>query len=267
MSSEIRETTDTAVHASRTAAIFMQPWRGFLIATIAAFFMAIIGAVGTDEAPIVKRFVYWLVVMETGALLGAFVSPVIRGWGRLRHLVFAEGALVSIVIAVPLTMVLIGANTVFFRSFGGWEDALITFAVVLMVSLLMTTLNYATAPVQVVVSADAEPPPQPRSVRLATRLPLRLQHATIQALEAEDHYLRVHTDLGSELILMRLSDAIVELDGLDGAQCHRSWWVARSAVVDVIKRDGRATLSLNANIEVPVSRTYLPALRASGWFG
>lgn len=263
MSSGIREKTAAAVHASPTAAIFMQPWRGFLIATIAAFFLAIIGAVGTDEAPILKRLTYWLVVMETGATLGAIVSPVIRGWGRLRHRVFVEGALVSSVIAVPMTIVLIGANTAFFRSFGSWHDAWITFAVVLMFSLLMTTINYATAAVDVFVSA--EPPPQLRTVRLAARLPLRLQLATIQALEAEDHYLRVHTDLGSELILMRLSDAIAELDGLDGARCHRSWWVARSAVLDVVKRDGRAMLTLNANIEVPVSRTYLPALRSNGW--
>ena len=54
---------------------------------------------------------------------------------------------------------------------------------------------------------------------------------------------------------MRLSDAIDELDGLDGARCHRSWWVARPAVTDVIQRDGRVMLKMVGDLMVPVSRT------------
>ena len=50
------------------------------------------------------------------------------------------------------------------------------------------------------------------------------------ALQGEDHYVRIHTALGSELVLMRLGDAIQELDGLEGERVHRSWWVARRAV-------------------------------------
>jgi DNA-binding LytR/AlgR family response regulator len=103
-------------------------------------------------------------------------------------------------------------------------------------------------------------------VRFLERLPPRLRGAEIHAVQAEDHYLRVHTTRGSDLILMRLADAIVELDGLDGAQTHRSWWVARAAVQDVRRSDGRATLVLPMGIEAPVSRNNLPALRDRGWF-
>ena len=39
---------------------------------------------------------------------------------------------------------------------------------------------------------------------------------------------------------MRLSDAVEELEGLEGAQTHRSWWVARDAVRGVERGDGRA---------------------------
>lgn len=46
----------------------------------------------------------------------------------------------------------------------------------------------------------------------------------------EDRYLRIHTDGGSDLILMRLRDAVGELAGADGLQVHRSFWVARAAV-------------------------------------
>ena len=58
------------------------------------------------------------------------------------------------------------------------------------------------------------------------------------ALEMEDHYVRAHTMLGSDLVLLRMRDAIAELEGVEGAQVHRSWWVARDAV-ERVEREGR----------------------------
>ena len=95
---------------------------------------------------------------------------------------------------------------------------------------------------------------------------MKLRGAALYAVEAEDHYLRVHTDRGSDLILMRLSDAVSELEGIEGAQTHRSWWVAKDAVADVSRGDGRATLVLKDGAHAPVSRTFARALRAEGWY-
>jgi DNA-binding LytR/AlgR family response regulator len=105
----------------------------------------------------------------------------------------------------------------------------------------------------------------PSQVRFAERLPPRLRGAVIWAVEAEDHYLRLHTSKGQDLILMRLSDAIAELEGIEGAQVHRSWWVARNAIADIARTDGRATLTLQDGSQVPVSRTYAKLLREAGW--
>jgi DNA-binding LytR/AlgR family response regulator len=85
------------------------------------------------------------------------------------------------------------------------------------------------------------------------------------AVEAEDHYLRRHTSQGQDLILLRLSAAIDELEGIEGAQVHRSWWVARDAITEAVRGDGRATLTLQDGAEVPVSRTYARLLRERGW--
>jgi DNA-binding LytR/AlgR family response regulator len=110
----------------------------------------------------------------------------------------------------------------------------------------------------------AADPTQP--VKFTGRLPLRLRGARLLAVEAEDHYLRVYTDHGSDLILMRLSDALVELEGLEGAQTHRSWWVSRDAVRGATRGDGRATLVLDGELSVPVSRRYARTLREAGWY-
>ena len=110
-------------------------------------------------------------------------------------------------------------------------------------------------------AATGDAPP-----RFVDRLPLKLKGAEIYAVSAEDHYLRIHTDRGSDLILMRLADAVGELEGLEGAQTHRSWWVAKSAVVEVKRGNGRATLTLSNGLQAPVSRRFSAELREDGWY-
>jgi DNA-binding LytR/AlgR family response regulator len=113
----------------------------------------------------------------------------------------------------------------------------------------------------------APPPAQPGTGPPAflERLPLRLRSAELYAIESEDHYLRVHTSAGQELILLRLADAVRELAGVEGLQTHRSWWVAKQGLADVMKGDGRLVLKLKSGAEAPVSRTYAKAVRDAGW--
>jgi DNA-binding LytR/AlgR family response regulator len=98
------------------------------------------------------------------------------------------------------------------------------------------------------------------------RLPAKLKGAVIYAVSAEDHYLRLHTSKGADLLLMRLADAIVELEGLEGAQTHRSWWVARDAVEGARREGDRAVLVLKGGVEAPVSRPNVKPLKDAGWF-
>ncbi len=94
------------------------------------------------------------------------------------------------------------------------------------------------------------------------RIPSQLGQELL-ALGAEDHYLRVITTAGSDLILMRLSDALTELGDESGLQVHRSWWVAHSAASTISRDQGRTSLRLKNGMEVPVSRTYAAAVRST----
>jgi hypothetical protein len=115
--------------------------------------------------------------------------------------------------------------------------------------------------------ADPPPPAQSRDMSgsfppaLLSRLPNRLGD-DIVALEAEDHYLRVHTALGSDLILMRLSDAIAAIEPHLGLQVHRSWWVAHDAICQITRSEQRMHLKLRNGLSVPVGRTYSAAVRS-----
>lgn len=103
-----------------------------------------------------------------------------------------------------------------------------------------------------------------RATTLLARIPAELGRELI-ALEAEDHYLRVHTGVGSSLILYRLSDALIQLDPSKGLQVHRGWWVARDAVLGTSREGGRLWLSLSNGLKVPVSRAHMPAVRGQRW--
>ena len=81
----------------------------------------------------------------------------------------------------------------------------------------------------------------------------------------EDHYVRVHTALGSELVLMRLRDAMAHVAEIEGRQTHRSWWVARGAVEDVVREGRNIRLVLARGIEAPVSRAQVSELKEAGW--
>ncbi len=96
-------------------------------------------------------------------------------------------------------------------------------------------------------------------------LPQTYRNAEIYALQAEDHYVRVHTDRGEALILARLRDAEAAFQGQAGAKPHRSWLVLKNGVDAVSRRDGKLWVALKSGAEAPVSRAGARNLREAGW--
>lgn len=108
-------------------------------------------------------------------------------------------------------------------------------------------------------ASDASLPAAP----LLERLPAKIGR-NVLALEAEDHYVRVYTDQGSTLLLARLSDAIADLQPIDGIRVHRSYWVRRDAVEKVTVHGKGLMLKLSNGIDVPVSQAYKELARKAG---
>jgi DNA-binding LytR/AlgR family response regulator len=74
----------------------------------------------------------------------------------------------------------------------------------------------------------------------------------------------VTTTAGRALVLLRLSDAIAEAEGVPGLQIHRSHWVTLAAVARVRRDGARVLLVLKDGRELPVSRTFMPQARLAG---
>lgn len=242
--------------------------RAGLLAAAAAV-LAILGPFGTfSDFSFAGRLAYWGGLIFCGALAFeaairlAFRLPGLTG----RHWSAAVAAAVLATAAVQTAAV------------WGVEQAarppLAISIIELYVYVLLVTALVSAAPLWAELRARGllDPPPAATpSPSLSGRPPFldRIPpHLTgdLLALEMEDHYLRVHTESGSDLILMRLRDAVAELAGADGVQAHRSFWVAAAAVSDVERTpDGRATLVLRNGLRVPVSRSRLAAVRDAGW--
>lgn len=234
-----------------------------MAAVIVGAILSLTGGMGAAAAPLAQRLVHGEVLMISGLALGYIASRrlVPRVWFETRRLVAA--ILTTVIIGLPMTM-LAALSAV-------WTNHAML-GVPLLADVLPTTLATTAGIVAIAflmqsrtvsethLAPKGAPPP-----RFLARVPAKLAGADLWAVESDDHYLRLHTSRGSDLILMRLADAVVELEGIEGARTHRSWWVARDAVTDVERADGRATLILPDGTRAPVSRAYLKALREGGW--
>ena len=97
------------------------------------------------------------------------------------------------------------------------------------------------------------------------QLPIE-KRGKLYCLEMSDHYVKVYTDKGHHMLLMRFKDALSLLEKHPGLQTHRSWWVALDAISTVKKESRKTTLILENDLQVPVSRTYQAQVKAAGIF-
>lgn len=253
------------------------------VMTAIGVFLALIGPFGSIAAPLPERLLTWIGFAWLGYACYRPMQSVVS-WGERALALPRWGLLIAscLVATVPMTVAVVAINTEPLGSLAwpGIETAMATYFAVLVIGGAVT-LGFnlvqaspraavpatAGAPLSVpqpfaptATPAPAAPPPNP----LFDQIPPELG-STIIALEMEDHYVRVHTALGSALVLMRLRDATALVGDLEGMQVHRSWWVARAAVEDVL-RDGRnIRLRLARGIEAPVARAKVAELRDARW--
>jgi DNA-binding LytR/AlgR family response regulator len=220
--------------------------------------LGLAGPFGTYSAlPVMPRLAYWGTVVVVTYLL---CIAVIAGLERVKPI---RGSIIAYVLygavsGLPIAVFVWLFNQLVFArsSLGFWP--LVAYATVIAAvgSAVISTFTRSLA-------AETAPSIEPAAARRPTlldRLPLEVR-GRITHLSVQDHYVEVRTEKGRHLILMRLSDAIAETDGIDGMQVHRSHWVARSAVQRTTRRAGRLYLRLHDGEEIPVSRSYMKTVR------
>ncbi len=224
--------------------------------------LGISGAFGTLEMPLSARMIYWCSSIVFCTLIANLVATILEfaidseAKPLIYHAVFLA------ILALVLPFVIVGFNHLALKTELSWKSYKYLFIPVFAISIFMTILHFfieriplqshAIAPIE---SAAASRP------KIFDRLEIRYRNANIFAVKSEDHYLRIFTSLGEAMILLRLYDAITELEGIEGVQTHRSWWVAIDAIDRLEKDYGKNRFILKSGIEVPISRGYAPTLK------
>lgn len=224
------------------------------------------GPFGTYGLPLERRLLYWVLNVP---LVGLCASLTIRLAARsslTAHWPLGARVILGAVLAgFPATFIILGLDELVSRR--RTLDLHELVEMLITISLCIALIGYPLARLSAarrmaaIVAAPPEPPAESPFLR---RIPPRLGTGLL-SLSAEDHYVRVTTHAGSDLVLCRLSDAVAELAPGLGERVHRSWWVAKAAVASVERQNGKISLALVNGETVPVSQSYVPALKSAGW--
>ncbi|MEO0466047.1 MAG: LytTR family DNA-binding domain-containing protein [Pseudomonadota bacterium] len=241
--------------------------RGAFIVVGMALIFAFLRVYDNGNLNFLERFTMWLTTIGIGAISSLWLGPMVfdkpptANWSP-----WLQVPIAAAVIAVPVTLaiILMEASDGTVQPIIFWP---IQFVYVFVVSLVITIGGYFLRVHDKAREIEALSPIAAEAAMLdgfMDRLPPKYRRAELHAITSEDHYLRIYTSFGEELILMRLADAVRELSGADGMQVHRSWWVARGGIDTVERENGKPVLVLQGGVRVPVSRTYQPAAKEAG---
>ena len=244
--------------------------RGRELAILVAIgtFLAIINPYGaTDRMHFWQSWVYWVGLIIYGSVVGWATVHYLGKWfpqlPNWLHLVLTCSvcALAVSVVLILLDLAFDGRTTL--------TEFFILYGFVWVISAAVTGIGYLLHLIEEAKTGSgsdvADSAVKDAMRDFMQRLPLPYRNADLYAISSEDHYLRIHTSAGEHMFLERLADAIRELEGADGMQTHRSWWVAAQGVDQTKSSGGRLTLILKSGVEVPVSRTFTSAVKQAGW--
>ena len=228
--------------------------------------MGFLGPFASERVPPLRRYVYWMICMVGGGLIGVFLDALVARrvaatWPRVLLVSVLMTPPVSLLVQTTEVVMMVGRYDlgVYWRL--QWQVLPISLAV-----MAVRALAWRRPPARVETRTVVAPPLPEAEAVFRRRLSAKRRAARLIAVEAHDHYLKVHTDAGEELITLRFADALEELARAHGHRVHRSWWVAAEAIEAVRWRRGAGEVRLAGGLEAPVSRTYAPVLKEAGWF-
>lgn len=224
--------------------------------------LALVGPFGTIASlSLPERAAYWGLLVVLGYAAGYLISYALLQPDGTPSQQVARGVLAGVLTGLAMTAMVTALNIPVFGFVPALSDdpAFVgtTIAISVIVMAVIDTFNRNLRPHSETMDSGTITPP------LLDRLPCDKRGALV-AISVEDHYVRVRTTKGEDMLLMRLADAIREVGKTPGDQVHRSHRAAFDHVTKVTKHSDRATLHLTGDVDSPVSRSNLAKLREAG---
>lgn len=208
-----------------------------------------------------ERYGYWIgltmLMWVQGVAVLTIVSPTLasRGWSR-----WAQVTAAALLASIPTGFEVAWAE-MFLRVERdlGPIDLLAIIADVALLCVPLLLLTHGILSPAVVAGSPAPDRAEHAESLIAMVEPQK--RGPILALRSEDHYVRIYTERGDALVLMRFADALALLGAEPGLRVHRSWWVAERAVQAIVRAGDGLQLILRNGPKVPVSRSYAQQVR------
>lgn len=213
------------------------------------------GTFGMMEFP--ARLIYWSFIVTTSMIVGYFargVAIAVIGQDRpflfdafatglitvlLTPTVLVFGMLMQRSTYVPLPHLLIIAFYVF----------AISAAIFVLRRILLGTELHTYPFLENTTSSCSKP-------RLLERVASEIEGEVLR-ISGKNHRVEVVTEHGTTTLRLRLSDAVQEMAGIYGFFVHRSHWVARTAIAEVVRENSQKVSIVLTNGDIlPVSRKY-----------
>ena len=134
-----------------------------------------------------------------------------------------------------------------------FETALATFLFPLLLDQYRGTKDPTDQTKQNEQKQGRSPKPEAKPATLVVN-GKRIDVSTVLYLKSVEHYVEIVQHEMTELIRATLREIVAALEPSHGIQPHRSYWVARHAIIGVNRSDGNMFLVITDGSEVPVSR-------------
>lgn len=248
-------------------------------ALIIGSILGVIAPYNTSEAvTIAWRFLYWIsVVLFAIAVSGVIARKLFPVFLARKMEALPAISIFSVVLALPITAAVLILD-IFVTGLTTNPDGLtLQYAYTVLTEMEDGALGYLLLYVQVwvltilivgitaliedkLLAGKTGATPAKPGHKFLKRLPAEIGNELV-CLSMEDHYIRVSTRKGDTLILMRMADALSELEDYPGHQIHRSWWVATDAIEKVAKDGRKYIVHLTGGLTAPVSQTHQNKLK------
>lgn len=227
---------------------------------ILGIILGLVGPFSTfDYFEPIPRVAYWICMVFLGYAAGAFggglavnlINQVWKSpnvWLVILCAGIGSGMLVSIVVYVVNAVVI-----------GDWDidgfSGILTAVYCVLISICVAALH--------VLFLREDRPGASKQIEILARLQIQ-NRGQLLYMSMQDHYVNVVTSRGQELLLMRMSDAMKEAEGVDGLKIHRSHWIARDGIKRVDRQNGNYIVEMLDGTKLPVSRGQVQAAKDAG---
>lgn len=241
-------------HKIGAALVGLCSLRLFVFWLVISGVIAVAGPFGTFEnEPLTWRLAYWAFIIGVSLPIGV-VSRVF--WHEMINAdpLWLEDLLVSATMALTFGPLLLGFN-LFMTGFVDhlFADWYLTLGATFFIcTAVIAGVNLIRSQIERTVE-DIE---SQKRDRLLNRLDVD-ETVRLVKVSSDNHHVRILTDDGREhRILMRLRDAVAEIDVEQGFCIHRSHWVAVDQIEEVGSVDGKETVKLRTGGIVPIGPKY-----------